>query len=194
MAWYVVDGMDGAGKSTVAEMLRGRLESDGRRVLVITHPNSGTWFGRMSRRFLLKQGKAAMLFSTSFYVLDILSSLSRVKRVGAGYDDVIFVRYIMAVAYMPDGLHRTLYRIIGSVLPMPDVGIYVDVDAETAMRRINSRGDDIEAFETEEKLTAIRRRMLDLADGWIVVDNTADRVTVEDGLFIRVFGQSQSVP
>ncbi len=44
MTWYVVDGMDGSGKSTIAEMIRCRLEAEDRKVLVITLPNRNTPF------------------------------------------------------------------------------------------------------------------------------------------------------
>ena len=51
MVWYVVDGMDGSGKSTVAGILKGELEARGRSVLVIAHPNRDTVVGRMELRF-----------------------------------------------------------------------------------------------------------------------------------------------
>ncbi len=39
MAWYVVDGMDGCGKSTCADVIRDKLAGEGRRVFMVTHPN-----------------------------------------------------------------------------------------------------------------------------------------------------------
>ena len=54
---------------------------------------------------------------------------------------------------------------------MPDVAILVDVDPETAMSRISGRGEDLEVFETVERLGVVRDRMLGLADGWEVLDN-----------------------
>ena len=174
MTWYVVDGMDGSGKTTAAGILREELEGRGRRVLVITHPNTDLRIGRLERALLQKEGKASMLLSTSLYIADILHSLA-VMRVRRGrYDDVIFVRYIMAVAYLPDGLCGKAYAVISRVLPMPDVAILVDVDPETAMRRISGRGEDLEVFETVERLEVVRGRMLGLTDGWEVLDNGGD--------------------
>lgn len=172
MAWYMVDGMDGSGKSTVAGILKGELEAMGRSVLVIAHPNRGTMVGRMELRFLQGDSRLDVIMSTLLYVADVLHSL-RVMcgRKGRGYDDVIFVRYIMAVAYLPDGMCDRAYGAISRILPMPETKVLVDVDPQVAMGRIFDRGEDLEVFETVERLSAVRERMLRLSDGWEVIDN-----------------------
>ena len=67
MTWYVVDGMDGSGKTTSSDLIRKQLEAEGRKVLEITHPNSDFFFGKLAARFLCVPGKIATLFSTFFY-------------------------------------------------------------------------------------------------------------------------------
>ena len=172
MAWYVVDGMDGSGKSTVAGILKGELEAMGRSVLVIAHPNRGTMVGRMELRFLQGDSRLDVIMSTLLYVADVLHSLRVMRgRKGRGYDDVIFVRYIMAVAYLPDGMCDRAYGAISRILPMPETKVLVDVDPQVAMGRIFDRGEDLEVFETVERLSAVRERMLRLSDGWEVIDN-----------------------
>lgn len=190
MTWYVVDGMDGAGKSTGARAIRDHLESQGRSVAVITHPNRSTVSGRLASAFLLKEGKLAVILSTVFYVLDILGSIWRMRHGLRGYDDIVFVRYILAVSYLPEGLSRRLYSMISEVLPMPDVSIFVDVDAETAMGRILSRGDELEMFENIEKLARTREKMLALTEDWIVIDNTGSMEDSDAQLLREVFGVS----
>lgn len=172
MSWYVVDGMDGSGKSTAADILRARLESEGRSVLVLTHPSRDTTIGKLELGFLQREGKAALICSTTFYIMDVLRSLC-IMRAGRGrrYDDVIFVRYIMAVAYLPDRLCGTAYKVISHILPMPDTAVLVDVDPETALGRIAERGEDHEVFETMDRLRTVRGRMLSLSDGWVVLEN-----------------------
>lgn len=191
LTWYVMDGMDGSGKSTAARMLKAELESQGRKVLIMAHPNRGTRLGRAELTFLRKEGKAAMIASTTLYVADVLRSIRHMRgRAARGYDDVIFVRYIMAVAYLPDRLSGLAYRVIAGVLPMPDVAVLVDVDPETAMSRIDSRGEDLEMFETIEKLSAVRRRMLDLSDGWVVLLNDDTEVGLKEQLMSNVWGKN----
>lgn len=181
MTWYIVDGMDGSGKSSAADMLKEMLESDGRRVFIVTHPDPGCWFGRMEAKYLMIPGKLSEILATVFYILDALQSVYRMRRGRKKYDDFIFVRYLMAAAYLPDGIYEKGYGVIEKTFPMPDVRILVDVDADTAFERIESRGGEKEIFETREKLQRIRRKMLSLTDGWFVVDNsgTQDETMVQ---------------
>lgn len=179
MTWYVVDGMDGSGKTTSSDLIRAQLESEGRKVLEITHPNSGFFFGKLAARFLCIPGKIATLFSTVFYIFDVIHSLNHKKWHGKEYDDVIFVRYSMAAAYLPASLCPTAYRIISKVLPVPDVKILVDIEPETAMERILERGEKLEVFETVDKLRSTRQKMLGISEGWYVIDNSGTRESTE---------------
>ena len=173
MTWYVVDGMDGCGKSTIAGILKEELESKGRKVLLVEHPNRDTVIGRMERRFLEGDSKLHEIMSTLFYIMDVVHSLISIRgRRCVAYDDIVFVRYSMAVAYLPDRLVGLAYDLICRVLPTPDVRILVDIDPDVAMSRILDRGENLEVFETDEKLRVVRERMLGLSDGWVLVDNS----------------------
>ena len=184
MTWYVVDGIDGSGKSTVGDELRNYLESKGRKVYIVTHPDESKFIGRLEARLLHKDiGKLSEIMTTFAYIGDIMGSLVRMKVLGDRYDDFIFVRYSMAAAYVPEPLCFTAYRIIRKVLPNPDVRIFVDVDADTAMSRIDSRGGEKELFETMDKLTRVRNRMLKMAEqGWHILDNTGGHDKTRAGL------------
>ena len=173
MTWYVVDGMDGCGKSTVARTIKAGLESKDRKVLILEHPNKDTSVGRLERAFLEGDSKMHVIISTALYILDVLHSLTFI-RCGRGrrYDDIIFVKYSMAAAYLPDRLVGLAYDLICRVLPTPDVRILVDIDPDVAMSRILDRGENLEVFETDEKLRTVRDRMLRLSDGWMVIDNS----------------------
>ncbi|MDY5872220.1 MAG: thymidylate kinase [Candidatus Methanomethylophilaceae archaeon] len=181
MTWYVVDGMDGCGKSTIAGILKEELESKGRKVLLVEHPNRDTVIGRMERRFLEGDSKLHEIMSTLFYIMDVVHSLISIRgRRCAVYDDIVFVRYSMAVAYLSESRCRQAYDIVCRILPIPDVMILVDIDPKEAMSRILSRGEELEMFETEEKLTSVRRRMLSISDDWKIIDNNEDVTFVRE--------------
>lgn len=189
MVWYVVDGMDGCGKSTVANLIKDELESKGRKVLIIEHPNKNILIGKLERAFLEGNSKAHVMMSTIFYICDVLHSLIVVRgRKYKDYDDVIFVRYSMAVAYISDSLCQLAYDVITRILPAPDVKVLVDVEPETALSRIMSRGENLEIFETDDKLRIVRRRMLSISDGWAVIDNSGD-LEYAKGQVCRVLDQ-----
>ena len=172
MTWYAVDGMDGSGKTTSSDLIRERLEARGRKVLEITHPNESCIFGRLASKALCMRGKFAEKLSTLLYIIDVLHSLDVKRWRGKGYDDVIFVRYSMAAAYLPESLCVKAYEIIEKILPVPDVKVFVDIEPKVAMERILARGEELELFETEEKLTKTREKMLILSNGWNIIDNT----------------------
>ena len=172
MTWYVVDGMDGSGKSTVGHLIEERMVAKDRKVLFLEHPNDSCRSGRLAHKYLLKDGKIAMLLSTTFYIFNVVHSLRFKRKHRKEYDDVIFVRYNMAVAYLPKCLIKAGYKVISFIFPKPDASIFVDIDPESAMERILARGGDLEMFETEEKLTKTREKMLMLTKGWTIIDNT----------------------
>ena len=126
----------------------------------------------MAHKYLLKNGKIAMLLSTTFYIFNVIHSLRFKRKHGKEYDDVIFVRYSLAAAYLPESLCKPAYKMIEFVLPIPDVKIYVDIDPEIALQRIYERGEELETFETAENLEKTRRRMGMITDSWIKIDNS----------------------
>lgn len=178
----MIDGIDGSGKTTAGEMLTGILESEGRKVLKIEHPNRDTMVGRAEAKFLTVDGKPAKIISTLLYIADVVRSVRFMKCRSSRYDDIVFIRYIMSVAYLSDKPAQAAYKLFSRILPTPDVKILIDVDENVAVSRIAARGDELESFEVPEKLGKIRQRMRGLADGWHVVDNSGDPSDAESAL------------
>ena len=170
MELIVVDGIDGSGKSTVAQWIAEHYRSRGESVLVRSHP-SDSLLGRLSRRSLTSEGKLMRAVATIFFILDVLDSLRRLRS-WKGYDKVIFVRYVMATAYLPGGLHNQGYEFFCKVLPIPQRLLLVDATPECALRRIEEREHEREMFENMESLRKVRAKVLELAEnGWMVLDN-----------------------
>lgn len=190
--WYVVDGMDGCGKTSAADYIEAKLVAEGHKVLVITHPNKDIKVGRKEAAWLLKQGKFAKIVATQYYIRDVLHSVRIMKKnkKTQEYDDIIFVRYIMAVSYVPKSLCKLAYRFFKVLLPEPDVKFFIDVDAESALSRITSRGEELESFENIEDLTSTREKMLMfIPDHWFLIDNSGsfeDSKTQIDGFLGKV--------
>ncbi len=173
MTWYAVEGTDGSGKSSVGTIIEEHLKDKNRRVLVITHPNTENRCGYLASKYLHgKSSKLNKLKATVFYILDVLKSLRNKRKHRKEYDDVIFVRYSMAAAYLPKSLIKIGYKVIEIVLPVPDVKIFVDIRPEVALERIRSRGEALEIFESLEELTKTRDKMMMISDSWHIVDNS----------------------
>jgi len=176
MELIVVDGIDGSGKSTVAEWMAEHYRSQGLKVLVRQHP-SDSICGKLSRRSLTSEGKMMRTVATVFFILDVFNSL-RLLRGWRDHDKVIFVRYVMATAYLPTPLYRQGYEFFCKVLPIPERLLLVDVTPECALRRIEEREHEREMFENLRSLEKVRDKVLDLsAHGWKVLNNCG---SVED--------------
>ena len=175
MTFYVIDGMDGVGKDSIADMLVEKLESSGRKVSCYKHPSRSTFFGKVAAKSLLKDGSSQGIIRSVSYFLDLL--VSSIRKAGDDADDIIFVRYAMSALYLPKPISKYLYAIASFFLPSPDVGILVDVPADIAMERISSRGDEMEVYENHGKLMTVRLDMLYVAirKGWHILDNRNDR-------------------
>jgi dTMP kinase len=173
MRWIVVDGIDGSGKSTVAAWIRDHYAAQGDKVVIMTHP-SEAWTGKASRRFLESQGKAARLMATVFFIVDVLGSVRNLKKLERTSATVIFVRYLMATAYLPERLAPKGYDFFCKILPVPRRLLLVDTRPEVALGRIESRNETKEMFEDLGSLERIRRKVLMLAErkGWKVLDNS----------------------
>lgn len=172
MRLVAVDGLDGSGKDTHAENIRRILQADGEHVVIMSHP-SGRLLGRLSKRSLQGSGPPARFFATIFYTADVLMSVAWLKRQRSG--TVIFVRYLLGAAYLPERLAGTGYLLFRRLLPFPELAFFIDIEPEAAQRRIAARGHRHEMFETPARLEDVRRVARRLASReWIVIDNSED--------------------
>lgn len=168
--WIVVEGLDGSGKTTVAKWIKEYYEGKGEKVLVQMHP-SERLTGTIARRSLQNKGLHMYALSTLFYVLDVLISVSRLKKWEREYDNIVFIRYVMGAAYLPRRYAKKGYDIITKILPLPDRLLLVDVTPETALHRMAMRDDKEEMFENLAALVNVRNKVNLLASDWTVLDN-----------------------
>jgi dTMP kinase len=168
--WIVVEGLDGSGKNTVANWIKEYYEERGEKVLVQMHP-SERFTGTIARRSLQNTGIHMYALSTLFYVVDVLISVSRLKRWEREYDDIVFVRYVMGAAYLPRRYAQRGYELITKVLPLPERLLLVDVTPETALHRMAMRDDKEEMFENLAALVNVRDKVILLSSDWTVLDN-----------------------
>ncbi len=182
MRWIVVDGIDGSGKSTVAGWIASNYEGSGEKVLVRVHP-SDRLSGRLARKGLLGRGAAMRTVATLFFIIDVLASVGKLRADSRSKDTIIFVRYLMATAYLPERYMRLGYDFFARLLPVPRRLLLVDVDAASALERIRARGGTEEMFEDLASLEKARRKVLALADpSWTRLENVGDANAVRTKL------------
>ncbi len=166
MRFIVIDGLDGAGKDTHAELIRQYYGEQGDAVLVRSHPTDDNRYGRRAKRALLGRGKRNHLKASYYYGRDVIRSI---RRFYGRADTLIMVRYLLGVAYLPLPLARVLYKLFATFLPTSRYMFFLDVPPEVSLARVSTRPEQ-EMFETLEGLQETREKALRLVRGWHVVD------------------------
>jgi len=167
----IIDGLDGSGKSTQAELLSQTIQQMNKTVCLRVHPESDNLFGRKARAFLFSEGKSAHFASALFYMVDVIRSILLYSWRKADY--VIFVRYLMGTAYLPAPLHTLGYNLFSKIVPKSKKMYFLDVNPEVAASRIQNNRTDVEMFENLSSLKKVRKKALSLTrfDNWLVLDS-----------------------
>ncbi len=166
--FIVIDGLDGCGKDTQVRLLADMYESQGRNVTVRSHPCSDNKYGRKSKQALLKTGKYNHLKATLYYGMDAIRSV-QMYYYNNDTDVVIFSRYTMAVAYLPNVINVVVYKIVSFILPKSDCMFFLDVTPEESLRRIQSRNEEEEMFENIDSLRKVRSKTKKVTYEWNVI-------------------------
>jgi dTMP kinase len=168
MRLIIVDGLDGVGKDTHAQLIKDRYEKKGDKVIVRSHPDSDNFYGRTAKKALLGQGKINRLKASLFYALDVMYSLRRYYR-RPTCDTLIMVRYLMGTAYLPRRLTKTGYRFFEKLVPTSKYMFFLDATPEKLVERIATRSE-VEMFESLGSLVKVRKKALGLAKGWHIIN------------------------
>ena len=171
MKLIIIDGLDGVGKDTQAELIKKHYEKLGKKVMVRSHPESDNFYGMKTKKALLLGGKRNRIKASMFYALDVLYSLRKYYRKGE-YDVLIIVRYLMGTAYLPNRLAKFAYTFFAHFVPTSEYMFFLDASPEVLIDRIQKR-NEMEMFETYEALVKVRKKALALAQGWYIIDTTS---------------------
>jgi dTMP kinase len=150
--FYVFEGIDGGGKSTVARMLGERLETAYGRDTVLTAEPSDSWIGdcvRRANREDVGDFAEALLFMAdrAQHTLEISKAVEEGKVV------ICDRYYVSTLAYQGVTLERLvpdpvlwLRAVNAPIIRRPDITFYFMIDPETAMSRMKGR-DEKSKFE-----------------------------------------------
>ena len=164
--FIVIEGIDGTGKSTQAQMLATALEQAGQTVTLDREPSDGP-YGKLARESAtsgrLSPQEELDLFhqDRSQHVADvILPALQRGETV------VLDRYYFSTMAYQGQrGFDRAELRAFNeSFAPIPDHLFILDLPVEKAIQRIGVRGDTANEFEQHDALQYCRDTFLSVQD------------------------------
>jgi len=165
MRFIVVDGLDGSGKDTQAKLIGEKYLSNGETVIIRSHPSDDNRYGIKSKQALLGVGKFNHIMASVYYALDVIRS---VRMYNKKADNLIMIRYLMGVAYLPMPIANVLYKFFTFILPISEYMFFLDVEPEILMERLSARNEN-EMFENLNDLIKVRKKALQLTNGWHII-------------------------
>jgi dTMP kinase len=168
--FIVFDGLDGSGKSTQAKLFCSYLDGLGMSFILRTHPSNDNIFGSVCRRCLLMDNNLSRISASLFYLLDVFRSV--IMYYWRPVDYVVFVRYLMGTAYLPETLFKIGYLFFLKIVPSSPRMLFINTTPNEAHQRIENSRAQKEVFESLERLQKVYRKMIIIASRseWINID------------------------
>jgi dTMP kinase len=158
-SYIVLEGISGAGKNTVAQLVHEQIRSRGLRCKVVEEP--GNTFRVLQRA--LKIDDSDHFVTRALFMADRVIEFERnaLPALRRG-EIVVSVRsYLSTAVYQArDDVDAYNIMLAHDWLPFPDVIILLDLDAEVALSRIVDREEGASKFETADQLERHRARYL----------------------------------
>jgi dTMP kinase len=191
------EGLDGSGKTTQLELLRARLEADGREVVTVREPG-GTEIGEALRRVVLEGPDMEPWPEAAVFAAARAQLVAEIVRPAlARGADVLCDRYVdSSLAYQ--GIARGLgfesvldlnMEAVGGL--MPDRTFLLEVDPQAAAARVGDRPDRIER-ESAEFRARVAAAYRELAERWPERITALDGTLPPDELAERIHGALRS--
>ena len=133
----------------------------------------------------MMKGTRARVSASLFYLLDVVRSV--VLYWWRPVDYVVFVRYLMGTAYLPEPLYKLGYLFFLRTVPSSQHMFFIDTSPAEAHNRIETSRSQKEMFESLERLEKVHRKITSLASRpeWTMIDG--DQPSAEIHKQIRAF-------
>ena len=167
--YIVLEGIDGAGKSTQIKMLKEWLESNGLRVETIVEPTD-LEVGKLIRKLLTRSDATSDTMQKTLGLLfaaDRLILMDKIEQLEKDNTVVISDRsFYSSLSYQDP---QDWIKEINKFAKIPDLVLLLDLDVKKSVERC----DGTDEFENEEFLTGVKLNYLDLAqsnDNFKIID------------------------
>ena len=169
--FIVLEGIDGSGKSTQAEILAARLKKQGAHAYLTREPSDGV-IGKLLRRALSGELQMSEQVMAALFAADRLEHLTNaqpgVLRYLKNDTQVICDRYYLSTyAYQSVAVDLDWTMALNkqaALMAKPDVHIFLDIAVDTALARIARNREHMDIYETKERLEETRTRYLEVIE------------------------------
>ena len=166
--FIVLEGLDGAGKTTHIEHLRQQLTEDGRSVYATAEPTPSAAGGLIRDALAGLHSRSAAELAALFLCDRIQHNVNPKNGIAgflaAGVDVICDRYYYSSLAYQ--GIDSDISWVAHMNLDCPDISrpdacIFLDLSVEKCIERMESERLTAEIFETEEIIRRVKRRFAD---------------------------------
>jgi dTMP kinase len=166
----VIEGIDGAGKSTIVQALGGYCRENAIDAVLSREPTKGQW-GQKLRDSALK-GRLSLEEELELFLRDRAEHVQSLIAPALAEGKVVLLdRYYFSTAAYQGARGadpQEILRANEQFAPQPDLVLLLDLDPCAGRSRIQSRGDTPDAFEEEEALARVRRIFLSIERPYLV--------------------------
>lgn len=169
--FIALEGIDGSGKSTQIDLLKGNLEKAGHRVYTTFEPTDGL-IGKMIRDIFNHRLAADQHTIAALFVADRLEHIlnkdnGMLNKLEDGYTVITDRYYFSSYAY--HGVHMPVQWVIQAnaicaQLLRPDLNIFIDIEPETGMERLRKGRASLELFETLDNQKKVRDKYFEVME------------------------------
>lgn len=189
--FIAVEGLDGSGTSTQADLLAKNLNKIKRQTFLTKEPTNNL-IGGLIRGTLTKDWQASPECLQLLFAADRAHHLDRliIPALKSG-KTIITDRYIFStIAFGSIECDKTWLEEINRKFLLPDITFFVDVPANICIKRIKNTRNQFELFEREKVLEQVRKNYLLLAKNKkyniIVINGENDIEKIGQELFDKV--------
>jgi len=191
--YIVLEGIDGSGKTVQTARIAAIFEKKGKKVHVVAEPRRTGLIGNLINDILHKQVVLPAQSLQYLFVADRIAHQEEVIIPALKKGEVVISHrnFWSAVPYgimdiskgeiLDNGDTLLVAQCVLSTyfqVMVPDVTFYLDVSAKTALKRLNKSGQEKEYYETESKLSKVKK-----AYEWIIKKYPEE--------FVRVNGEQE---
>jgi dTMP kinase len=184
--FIAIEGIDGAGKSTQAALLANYFYDNDSIKMCLTAEPSQFIVGGMVRSRLLGEWKCTPECLQLLFAADRAEHLAKeiLPRLKEGISVICDRYFLSSLAYGAVDSDMDWLAHINRRFLMPDLTIFLDVDAKTCAQRIADNGKSIELFEEAETLERVRKNylaamvLLEKEMPLAIIDGKPDKQTV----------------